>query len=60
MPITGVSWYNAARFANWMANGQPVGVEDSTTTENGAYNLNGMISGGAVAKNTSIQILAQY
>lgn len=52
MPITGVSWYNAARFANWMANGQPVGVEDSTTTENGAYNLNGMISGGAVAKNT--------
>ena len=51
MPITGVSWYNAARFANWMANNQPSGTENSTTTENGAYNLNGMIGGGAVAKN---------
>ena len=51
MPITGVSWFNAARFANWMANGQPSGVEDSTTTENGAYNLNGAKSGAAVAKN---------
>lgn len=51
MPITGVSWFNAARFANWMANGQPSGVEDSTTSENGAYNLNGAKSGAAVAKN---------
>ncbi len=52
MPITGVSWFSAARFANWMANGQPAGVEDSTTTENGTYNLNGATSGTAVAKNT--------
>jgi hypothetical protein len=34
-PITYITWFNAARFANWMANGQPIGVEDSTTTENG-------------------------
>jgi formylglycine-generating enzyme required for sulfatase activity len=34
-----------------MANGQPIGVEDSTTTENGAYNLNGAITGDAIAKN---------
>lgn len=50
-PITYITWFNAARFANWMANGQPVGVEDSTTTENGAYNLNGAITGDAIAKN---------
>ncbi len=52
MPITGVSWFNAARFANWMANGQPSGIESSNTTENGAYNLNGAKSGAAPAKNT--------
>lgn len=51
MPITGVSWFNAARFANWMANGQVNGPESSGTTENGAYNLNGARSGAAPAKN---------
>ena len=50
-PITYVTWFSAARFANWLANGQPVGVEDNTTTENGTYNLNGAISGNAVVKN---------
>lgn len=52
MPITGVTWFNAARFANWMANGQPIAPESDTTTENGAYALNGALSGVAVAKNT--------
>lgn len=52
-PITYVSWFNAARFANWMSNGQPVGLQNSTTTENGAYNLEGSTnSGSAPAKNT--------
>jgi hypothetical protein len=51
-PITFVSWFNAARFANWMSNGQPVGLQNSTTTENGAYNINGATnSGKAPAKN---------
>jgi formylglycine-generating enzyme len=40
-PITYVNWFDAARFANWMANGQPTGGQDSTTTENGAYDLSG-------------------
>ena len=35
-PITYVSWWDSARFANWMANGQPTGAQNSTTTENGA------------------------
>jgi len=52
-PITYVSWFDSARFANWMANGQPTGAQGFTTTENGAYNLNGATSGNAVAKNAT-------
>jgi hypothetical protein len=33
-PITYVSWFDAARFANWMTNGQGSG-----STETGAYDL---------------------
>jgi len=39
-PVTYVSWLDAARFANWMHNGQGDG-----DTEDGAYTMNG-ISGG--------------
>lgn len=52
-PITSITWFNAARFANWMSNGQPTGLQISTTTENGVYNLNGAISGASIAKNTT-------
>ena len=52
-PITYVSWFDSARFANWMANGQPTGAQTSTTTENGAYNVNGATTGNAVAKNAT-------
>jgi formylglycine-generating enzyme required for sulfatase activity len=45
-PITYVSWFDAARFANWMTNGQGSG-----STETGAYTLNGATSGDAVAAN---------
>lgn len=38
-PITYVSWFDAARFANWMSNGQPRGRQNGTTTETGAYDL---------------------
>ena len=52
-PITYVSWWDAARFSNWMANGQPTGGQGPTTTENGAYNVNGATTGSAVAKNAT-------
>jgi sulfatase modifying factor 1 len=45
-PITYVSWFDAARFANWMANGQGSG-----STEDGAYNLTSAPVGAAPAKN---------
>ena len=50
-PVTYVSWFDAARFANWMANGQPTGAQDNTTTENGAYTLLGAMSGLGYSKN---------
>jgi len=43
-PVNIVSWGDAARFANWLHNGQPAGAQDLTTTEDGAYYLNGMTS----------------
>ncbi len=43
-PVNWVSWGDAARFANWLHNGQPTGVQDLTTTEDGSYYLNGATS----------------
>jgi formylglycine-generating enzyme len=40
-PITYVSWSDAARFCNWLQNGQPTGLQNASTTEDGAYFLNG-------------------
>lgn len=40
-PITFVDLYCALRFCNWLHNGQPVGNQDKTTTERGAYALDG-------------------
>jgi formylglycine-generating enzyme required for sulfatase activity len=50
-PVTFVSWFDAARFANWMANGQPTGAQGNATTENGAYSLFGATSGVGFTKN---------
>jgi len=40
-PVNYVSWGDAARFANWLHNGQPTGAQDASTTEDGSYTLNG-------------------
>jgi len=42
-PVNYVSWGDAARFANWLHNGQ-----GSSTTEDGSYYLNGATSGVAL------------
>jgi len=47
-PVTFVSFWDATRFANWMHNGQPIGLQNNSTTEDGAYTLT--ISG--IANNT--------
>ena len=51
-PITYVSWFDAARFTNWMHNGQGSG-----DTETGAYTLvGGQINGTAPAKNVGAKV----
>ena len=40
-PVNFVSWGDAARFCNWLQNGQKIGNEDASTTETGTYALNG-------------------
>jgi formylglycine-generating enzyme len=36
-PVNWVSLWDAARFTNWLHNGQPIGPQGPETTENGAY-----------------------
>ncbi len=48
-PITYVSWYDAARFTNWLGNGQGSG-----DTETGAYTLTG--NTGIITKNVSATV----
>jgi formylglycine-generating enzyme required for sulfatase activity len=40
-PVNYVMWYNAARYCNWLHNNKPTGLQSASTTENGAYILNG-------------------
>src|SRR3990167_2222096 len=39
LPITNVTWFNAARFCNWLENNQPSGEQGPRTTEQGTYDL---------------------
>jgi formylglycine-generating enzyme required for sulfatase activity len=41
-PMFDVSWASAARFCNWLQNGQPAGNQGPGTTETGAYTINGL------------------
>jgi formylglycine-generating enzyme len=43
-PVNFVSFGDALRFANWLHNGQPTGVQDLPTTEDGSYFLDGRMS----------------
>ncbi len=52
-PITYVSWFDSARFANWMSNGQLTGAQGPATTENGAYDLSNWLSGTAPGINAT-------
>ena len=42
-PVNYVSWGDAARFANWLHNGQPTGLQGVGTTEDGSYALGGAV-----------------
>lgn len=52
-PVSTVSWGDAARFCNWLSNGQPTGPQGPATTENGSYYLNG------AATDTALSVVAR-
>ena len=55
-PVAYVSWFNAARFCNWLHNGQlNTGSQTAGTTEQGAYALNGATSGVGFSKGGGTQ-----
>ena len=54
-PITYVSWFDAARFCNWLQNGQQTGAGAALTAETGAYTLNGATS-GIITKNVGATV----
>jgi len=49
-PFTNINWFTCARYCNWLHNGKPTGAQNSSTTEDGAYLLNGATTGNAIAK----------
>jgi formylglycine-generating enzyme required for sulfatase activity len=56
-PVTYVSFWDAARFANWLQNGQPTGLQTSLTTEDGAYTLSpAAIAANSVLRNTGASV----
>lgn len=52
-PVAYVNFWGACRFSNWLHNGQPTGLQDGSTTEDGAYPLNGYTGygGGDMQRN---------
>ncbi len=47
-PVHFIGCYDALRFANWLHNSQPVGRQDASTTEDGAYDMS--LGAGVVRK----------
>lgn len=55
-PVNYLTFWDAVRFANWLHNGRPSGVQDDTTTEDGAYTLTPeAISNNTVTRNPGAQ-----
>jgi hypothetical protein len=55
-PVNFVNFWDTARFANWLHNGQPTGAQNAGTTEDGAYTLTaGGISANTVTRNAGWQ-----
>jgi formylglycine-generating enzyme required for sulfatase activity len=51
-PVTCITWGDAARFCNWLQNGQPTNLgETAGSTETGAYTLNGDTTSYLEARN---------
>jgi len=43
-PVVFISWYNAARYCNWLHNNKPnSGIQNDNSTEDGSYTLHGIM-----------------
>ncbi|MFQ5699984.1 MAG: SUMF1/EgtB/PvdO family nonheme iron enzyme [Myxococcota bacterium] len=52
-PVASVSFFDTLRFSNWLQNGQPTGVQDNTTTEDGAYTITALgIANNSITRNS--------
>jgi len=49
LPVNNLTIGSAMRFCNWLHNGQPTGAQNTSTTEDGAYTLNGATSDAVLA-----------
>ena len=54
-PITFTSWFDGARFCNWLQNGQQTGAGAALTAETEAYTLGGAVS-GIITKNVGATV----
>lgn len=52
-PVMFVSWYSAARFVNWLTNGQQTGGAGVSSLETGSYTLSNATSGPLPTRNTA-------
>jgi ABC-2 type transport system ATP-binding protein len=56
-PVDFVSFWDAARFANWLHNGQPKGAQTAATTEDGAYTITTAgVNNNTITRNAGAQI----
>jgi len=59
-PVNFVSWGDAARFSNWLTNGQPIGAQNAATTEDGSYTMDGAMTDAellAITRNTDARFV---
>jgi formylglycine-generating enzyme required for sulfatase activity len=57
-PVNFVSFYDALRYVNWLANGQPSGAQGNATTEDGSYTITAQgILDNSIVRNAGAQIV---
>lgn len=49
-PVLFVTWFDCARYCNWLSNNKPPGPQNLASTEDGSYYLNGSMNGVILKK----------
>jgi formylglycine-generating enzyme required for sulfatase activity len=57
-PVVFVSFHDAARFANWLDNGQPSGAQGPATTEDGSYTITPQgVAANSITRNPGVGVV---